>query len=389
MSILRLSAQAALLLGLASFTTVPAFAQAGQAAKAGQTPKAGDADEKPEVKLPALVVGSKAPALSIEKWIKGQPVPAFEKGKVYMVEFWATWCPPCIASMPHISELQKKFAAQGLTVIGVSALDKRGNTLEKAEKMVADKGDGMGYTVAWDKDRSTNEAYMEAAEQGGIPCSFLVDQNGMIAYIGHPMQIEKTLESVMANKHDIKALAAGYKKDIEIEAQSKPIMGAMDAAGQKKDWDGVLAQMDKLIALDGEKFGGYVAGKFQVTAFQMKDSAKAYTDAKAWYAAAKDPSLDALNAIAWTIVDPESQIDNRDVDFALTLAKRANEIKKNEDPAMLDTLARAWFLKGDLDKAVETETRAVAKSGDNEKLKKDLEKSLEEFKDAQAKKTKG
>ena len=125
---------------------------------------------------------------------------------------------------------------------------------------------------------------MKAAGQNGIPCSFVVDGTGKIAYIGHPMNIEKTLESVMANKHDIKALAAAYKKQMEMEAQAEPIMAEMNAAGQKKDWDGVLAAMDKLIALDGEKYGGYIAGKFQVTALNLKDSARAYKDAKAWYA---------------------------------------------------------------------------------------------------------
>ena len=155
-----------------------------------------------------LGVGDAAPALNIEKWVKGAPVQQFEKGKVYMVEFWATWCGPCITSMPHISELQKKYRDQGFTVIGVTSKDSRGNSLEKVEKMVTDKGDTMGYTVGWDKDRATNEAFMTAAKQNGIPCSFLVDRNGKIAYIGHPMSIDSVLEQVIAGKHDIEKLKA-------------------------------------------------------------------------------------------------------------------------------------------------------------------------------------
>jgi thiol-disulfide isomerase/thioredoxin len=380
MSLQSLSTRAALLLGLLSISAVPTFAQAGKG------------DEKPEVKMPALVVGSKAPALSIETWIKGQPVPAFEKGKVYMVEFWATWCAPCVASMPHISELQKKYSAQGLTVIGVSAVDERGNTLEKAQAMVKDKGDTMGYTVAWDKGRETNTAYMEAAEQDGIPCSFLVDQNGVIAYIGHPMKIEKTLESVMANKHDIKALAASYKKQAEIEAQAKEIMEAMNTAGQAEDWPGVIAQMDKLIALDAEQFSGYVGVKFKITASQMSDPAKAYADAKAWFAGAGKENAEAMNAVAWTLVDPQSDLEKPDLDFALDLAQKSNDLTKNENAAMLDTLARVWSLKGDAAKAVDIETKAVAKATDqkmDKRFVKQLQKSLDGYKDDLAKRSKG
>src|ERR1700752_4419794 len=121
--------------------------------------------------------GMAAPALEIEKWVKGAPVPAFEHGKVYVIEFWATWCEPCIASMPHLSALQRQYGKDGVTIIGVTSADPR-NSLECVEKLVADKGDQMAYTVAWDKGRATSAAYMEAAGQNGIPRSFVVDQAG-------------------------------------------------------------------------------------------------------------------------------------------------------------------------------------------------------------------
>ena len=59
-----------------------------------------------EVKLPELFIGSKAPELQIAKYVKGDSVEQFQDGKVYVVEFWATWCGPCIAAFPHLSELQ-------------------------------------------------------------------------------------------------------------------------------------------------------------------------------------------------------------------------------------------------------------------------------------------
>src|SRR5687767_8058847 len=56
-----------------------------------------------------LKPGDSAPKLSVDKWVKGEPVKEFEKGKVYVVEFWATWCGPCITSIPHVTKLQAKY----------------------------------------------------------------------------------------------------------------------------------------------------------------------------------------------------------------------------------------------------------------------------------------
>src|SRR4030095_14718603 len=128
----------------------------------------------------------------------GAPVAGFEKGKTYVVEFWATWCGPCIAGMPHLSALQRQYREKGVTFIGVTSKDTRGNDLPAVEAMVKDKGDGMDYTVAWDTERKTGEAYMKAAGQNGIPCCFLVDGTGKIVYIGHPMFLDLPMEQVVA-----------------------------------------------------------------------------------------------------------------------------------------------------------------------------------------------
>ena len=62
-----------------------------------------------------LAIGDPAPQLELKQFVKGKPV-AIQKGELYVIEFWATWCGPCVESIPHLTELQKKLA-EGLAKI--------------------------------------------------------------------------------------------------------------------------------------------------------------------------------------------------------------------------------------------------------------------------------
>jgi len=155
---------------------------------------------------PILKVGDHAPKLKTAKWVQGEPVKDFEKGKAYIVEFWATWCGPCRATIPHLNETYEKFKDKGLIVIGQ-------NCWEQDESLVAPfvkkMGDKMTYRVALDdKTNSENgqmaKTWMEAAGRKGIPSAFLVDTKGLIAWIGHPMELqEQVIEDVLAGKASV------------------------------------------------------------------------------------------------------------------------------------------------------------------------------------------
>lgn len=160
-------------------------------------------DEKPAVKVqPAkgeqpkekpvatLKVGDMAPKLEVDKWIKGEPVTSFEKGKVYVIEFWATWCPPCKKSIPHLTELQKEF--KDAVIIGVDSSENHWKPcepehLEKAEKFVKEWGDKMNYRVAFDSKVKMWETWAKPAAQQGIPCAFIVGKEGKLTWIGNPL----------------------------------------------------------------------------------------------------------------------------------------------------------------------------------------------------------
>jgi thiol-disulfide isomerase/thioredoxin len=119
------------------------------------------------------------------------------KGKVVVVDFWATWCPPCRAALPGLMKLHERFHKQGLEVVGVSLdpdLDKLGTFVEENKlpwiNLVGEKeGDEMKFPLA------------EKYEIDAIPSMFLVGKNGkVLARDLSEKELEKKLEELLAKE---------------------------------------------------------------------------------------------------------------------------------------------------------------------------------------------
>ena len=156
---------------------------------------------QPTATAAAAKLGQKAAALEGLTYIKGDAV-NLEEGKVYVVEFWATWCPPCRTSIPHLTEIQKQFKDKGVTVIGIS-----NEQIETVKSFVVKQGGNMEYTVAVDTEGKVDKGYMAAFNQNGIPTAFIVNGKGNIAWFGHPMGgLDEALKKVLSETLDSQAL---------------------------------------------------------------------------------------------------------------------------------------------------------------------------------------
>ena len=137
--------------------------------------------------LPVAALVAALVAAPVAATEAGQPAPAFAlpsakgdtfvlermRGKVVYVDFWASWCGPCRRSFPWMNEMQQKYGARGLVIVGVNVDKKRSD----ADRFLAQIP--ASFAIVFDEAGATPSAYGVK----GMPSSYVIDARGNVTFV--------------------------------------------------------------------------------------------------------------------------------------------------------------------------------------------------------------
>jgi thiol-disulfide isomerase/thioredoxin len=308
-----------------------------------------------------LMVGDKAPRLQTGKWIQGEPVAAFASNHIYIVELWATWCGPCVQSIPHLNQLWQRFQDKGVIIVGQDVSDSD----EAVAPFVKKMGDRMTYRVALDDKSQYAGGWMaehwwkRKVNIHGIPMAFVINRDGFIAWIGHPMALkEQVLADIVAGNYDMACAAVEYRKELQLDKKFQELKQKLYSAIENKKWTEAEFAMDQIDNLLPKFKKSFTEQRLKIL-LGKKEFDDAYQFADTFSEAhAKDDVWQ--NKLAWTIVTAGT-VNDRCIGLAESMAERAVQLSKGKEneAGALDTLARAQFMRGKKQEAVSTGEKAL------------------------------
>lgn len=132
-----------------------------------------------------LQPGSTAPSLEGIEFVRGQRLTRIRPGTAHVIDFWATWCLPCRESLPHLSQLQKRYP--GAAFLAIST-ERDGAVVRR---YVQQHQKVMTFAVGYDPSGIAAGNWLRAAGRNTIPSTFVINTKGQIAWLGHPLSLDR------------------------------------------------------------------------------------------------------------------------------------------------------------------------------------------------------
>jgi len=298
--------------------------------------------------LPSLPLepGMPAPALQLQTVMHGpQITEPSEGGRIQVIEFWATWCRHSLNCIEMLRQAKARYAgAADIIAVTTEDPDTVASFLNEPSFVDDPWAKRISYTIAVDDNLASWQRYMDATESMTIPCVFIVDRSGQLAWIGHPRDIDHPLSQIIDGRFDTDQAAVEFRMRRELLEATR---------------NGVTATTHELLTQLSSSLVDNQS--IQLMHLELLSWQKMYDGYNQLAARVIDQHGNhpvAMNTIAWEIAAVQTG-DGRDLELAMAAAVLANEYTQQKDGSILDTVARVHYEQGNLTEALEWQRRAV------------------------------
>jgi len=164
-----------------------------------------------------IKVNEKAPTINITDWIENVPNDKTLSDKYIVLEFWATWCGPCIAAVPHMNSIQKEFNQKDLYYISITD-----ESVEKVERSM--KRIEFNSIVVTDLTKKTQINFGDGVEGlDAYPLTVLIDKTGIVKWIGEPKNLNSVIMTTFLSNSDTENANYSLEKNRTQKEQNRPL----------------------------------------------------------------------------------------------------------------------------------------------------------------------
>ncbi|MEM1071225.1 MAG: redoxin family protein [Planctomycetota bacterium] len=309
-------------------------------------------------------VGDAAPSISWVAWPQGEPRARLSDGRVTVVDFWATWCGPCVQTMPHLSDLADAKADAGVDVIGVS-IDTGPNSVSLVERFLEDRSEQVRFEVLV-ADGGMRDRWFEAAGLSAIPTTMVIDGDGRLVWVGHPMAtdrdgtptLERVVDEVVSGRFDLASVLEAAQRERAAEAASmanaaeiESMQAQLGEAWASGDNGRVYELIDGIVALDPDQGVDLAIRKAEILLYEQGDAAGVIGYVRGLADGAYSDDHATLMTLA-SLLSGSADPGEEGRSLAIELAQRVVAWHDGTDPSSLVVLAEAHFAAGETEEAI-------------------------------------
>ncbi len=294
-------------------------------------------------------------------WIQGAPVRAFEPGKLYVFEFWATWCGPCLAMIPHMNDMHQKLKDdKEVVIVGVNVYDK--TPAGKLAEFLANRPVRPAYAIAADRgELATEKNWLKPLGVTGIPFAVAL-KDGKILWKGHPQGLSAELIARMA-KPGFSPVAEDAARVAAEAAKKERRKLALEVRQLLRD--GRNAEADALInriaddpAADKELRSSVLEAPF-LPRLLGGDPAAAQQALRRMADLMKDDKYAQIRVAHCILTTDELAVKDKDLKLAIACLERFMTLCGKVESSPLARIAEAKLMMGDAAGAVAAQEKAV------------------------------